>query len=750
MTKNTVNHLRSLLMSDSDAENHEDEYLMATRKRRANAGSKMKRLIAQEVEEIQSKTQSLNDDELDLLFQEDGEDEEFEVGKSEETGVESVEQEVGSQIEDNDLLISESEEEVSEQDDESNEKELQRQESLQKRKRRSKPPIIKKKARKDVGTVSSVELAKKKSSYELLKAESLLVSDRRTSKRSHVVANKLEVYEKLSLAEQKRKIIQERLKKHREKQHEKVLTQQDRLRMSLETEKLNLQSLDKYKEQEISKKQTRLAIQQRQKMKFKPGEPILSELTTSWIVTPIMEYEDKLYWDEQVRKREKKRKKYPRRQARRKSPASAVKDAKTQSEQENGKTVVKDENLQSEMTIAQEPKDSGIMESEANPSGITGGQNNGADHVANGISSSNVQDDSSCQPECKPECKPASIETESKEQTAPIDESIEQKGLPNESSEQKVNESAMIGEPSVSEKGINENKTDQQDQSSNSSQIKLEGSQNANGSTIDRSSAGLQSENPQALPEANRDTGSVETSHVSFAGTDVLGAGQQISDVPKTVRVNESATPELIDDNGTEEEMILEGPAQEVSKNFVTVYNFGSDSCSFDLRTSLFGSQWQGSHSQRTVNVENICKISLPENPMSSSEKSPIIPDLSFLSNFPVFGEYGKRVVYDAGINTGKEMEIEIKTQPPSGVLFSNGLRKKCYVTSKPCQYFDPKNGVPYSDVEAYKVIQELQDPFGDGNEDSPNPHFQWFGFKNGGVYLDMLQRPASGVPEGF
>ncbi|QLL34342.1 hypothetical protein HG536_0G02010 [Torulaspora globosa] len=746
-------------MSDSDIENLEDEYLMATRKRRANAGSKMKKLIAQEVEEMQSKTESLNDDELDLLFKEDAEDEDFEDGKSEESGVEElVEQEAASQVEDNDLLVSESEEEVSEQDDESNEKELQRQESLQqKRKRRSKPPIIKRKAAKAVGTASPAEAVKKKTAYEVLKAESLLVSDRRTSKRSHVVANKLEVYEKLSLAEQKRKIIQERLKKHKEKQNEKVLTQQDRLRLSLETEKLNLQSLDKYKEQEISKKQTRLAIQQRQKTKFKPGEPILRELTTSWIVTPIMEYEDKLYWDEQQRKREKKRKKYPRRQAKKKSPAPAGKDSKLESQQKNGETAVKNENGKAEMAIGNESKDPGTMGPGAvKPSDVTEGQNDGAaglnggqKSVKNGISSSNVQRDSMRQAESEP----AVIETESRDQMVLIDQGMEQKGLTIESSERKVDEiaiNAVTGQPAVSENSRNEDQISQQDELSSSSQIKVESSQNVDGSAADQPPVCLQPENSEVFTEKNGEPSSAGGPHVSFAETDTLQAGQQVSDVSKSVGVNESATPELIDDNGTEEEMILEGPAQEVSKNFVTVYNFGSDSCNFDFRASLFGPQWQGSHNQRAANVENICKISLPENPLSSSEKSPIIPDLSFLSNFPVFGEYGKRVVYDVGLNTGKEMEIEIKTQPPSGVLFSNGVRKKCFITSKECQYFDPKNGVPYSDVEAYKVIQELQDPLGSGSEDSPNPHFQWFGFKNGGVYLDMLQRPASGVPEGF
>ena len=69
------------------------------------------------------------------------------------------------------------------------------------------------------------------------------------------------------------------------------------------------------------------------------------------------------------------------------------------------------------------------------------------------------------------------------------------------------------------------------------------------------------------------------------------------------------------------------------------------------------------------------------------------------------------------------------------------GLRKKCLITNKNSQYFDPKNGIPYSDLEAYKIIQELQDP---------NGSFKWFGFKNGGIFLNVKQKPANGVPEGF
>ena len=64
---------------------------MGSRQRRSNAGNRMKKLLEQEVEEMQSKTGSLNDDELDLLFKEDAEDEDFESGNSASEPEDSVE-----------------------------------------------------------------------------------------------------------------------------------------------------------------------------------------------------------------------------------------------------------------------------------------------------------------------------------------------------------------------------------------------------------------------------------------------------------------------------------------------------------------------------------------------------------------------------------------------------------------------------------------------------------------------------------
>lgn len=134
-------------------------------------------------------------------------------------------------------------------------------------------------------------------SFQQVKAESLLTATRRTSNRSSTIANKIKIYEKLAKAEEKRKRIQLKLKKKRDENKLKLhkLTQEDRLRIAEETEKLNLQSLNRFKEQEIFKKQTRLALQQRQKLKFDNDEPVIRYLSTTWQISPLPELKDYKY-----------------------------------------------------------------------------------------------------------------------------------------------------------------------------------------------------------------------------------------------------------------------------------------------------------------------------------------------------------------------------------------------------------------------------------------------------------------------
>lgn len=776
-------------MSDSSSGHHEEEFLMSTRKRRSNAGNKMKRLLEQELEDVRSKTEQLNADELDLLFQEDAEDEDFENNNASSEHDDTQELEVALEGNDEDMIFSESEDESTDQGEEDGENALQNQEKLNKRRRmkRKAPVVIR---RKPVTSASDrgSQFSKTKIASELLKAESLLISNRRTSKRSSVVANKLEVYEKLSQAEKKRKIIQERIKKHKELQKEEILTQADRMRMALETEKLNLLSLNKYKEQEVSKKQSRLAFQQRQKMKFKPGETVLRRLATTWTVTPLMEIEDKNYWDEQLKKREKRKKKYPRKQQRKQSPESTTKVEESKSTQkkeepekkEVAPNITQEDSLEGKIGTRESPvttsseQDPGKVSNEElkkeNIDKIIDNEEASEVHLGKPLSDHSITEGNSDLADSKVQSSKLNAEKEcnsghseslnlegqsglhsmvSLTKEGGFSKDADLKSLNNCDSEvsrdvqPKLDASSTILKQDEDVEKVNIQRNIDAKSSSEYSVNEREENAQQTSEELDSDIRPKQVsfiEQPQITLINSNDTPSVISASVPTTGSPITDQGEE----------ENIEMPDMVEKTENEEAPPLEGPAQLVSKNFVTLYTFSGDACNVDIRNELFGTQWSSAANQRSSNVETICKLSMSQDVIGLAEKSHLSLDLSFLEDFPAFGEYGKKVIHNIGTGLSKELEIEIKTSPPSGVFLPNGVRKKCLITNKDCQYFDPKNGVPYSDVEAYKIIQELQDPVGTGTEDDLKPHFQWFGFANGGIYLDVRQKPAKGVPEGF
>lgn len=745
-------------MEDSASDSHdEQELLMSTRQRRSNAGNRMRKLLEQELEEMKSKTDALNDDELDLLFQEDADDEEFEGegSSSEAEGSEEPERVFEPPKEpttaNDDMLLSDSEPESSEQEgDDAGERELQDERARQRKKRKKNlAPVIKKKSK-----ISTDELdgqVRQQLHHELLNAESLLVADRRTSKRSSVVANKLEVYAKLSRAEKKRKVIQERIKKHKALQREVVLTQEDRMRIALETEKFNLLSLNKYKEQEVSKKQSRLAMQKRQKIKFRPGEVVIQELSIAWNVDPVMELEDKQYWDAQLKKREKKKKKYPRRQKKHNlEPLDKTeKDAVNNQQIDQGKnenmgkglgdvavagTTENRSHVSFEETNMHTKADYGIEEmgqdtskEGKNTMGVKKkedsqeGEQSSKENITSDVIENKVCKDTSHNPTDSLNISKDNKEDELKDDCANKSKftagSVNGIEIPN------FRDTSRVPEDTSGTRLADDN----------GKGIQLGTIEKEDGKIKKQVTFAEQTVTTHIDPDANP---SLEGSFQNIEPTGVISDNAQQSD---GLPLEES-----------HEELIYEGPPQLVAKDMVSLYRFPSETYEGDVRDELFGKQWSNATRQRSPTVENICKITMPENALSYTANTSIIPDLSFLENFPAFGEYGRKIVHDTGGNKQEELEVEIKTQPPSGVLFSNGVRKRCLITNKECHYFDPKNGVPYSDVEAYRVIQEIQDSSIAESHENSEPHYQWVGFRNGGIYLDLLQKPANNVPEGF
>lgn len=732
-------------MSDDDLDLHEDEFLMSTRQRRSNAGSRMKKLLEQELEDMQSKTEQLEEDEVDLLFKEEGEDEDFEEEVSEEdAGRQNIVEEIDG--DEADVMFSESEEESGDEDNEEGEKNLRKQEKLESRKRKRRTPAVIKRKRpksevEDIAATQEQE-AKKKAQYEQIKAETLLVTNRRTSQRSSVVANKMKVYEKLSKAERKRKIIQDRIKRHKESQTEERLTQQDRVRTALETEKFNISSLDKYKEQEISKKQSRIALQQRQKMKFKPGETVLSELSCAWAATPVMELEDAKSWEEQLKKREKKKRRYTRRPQKRQ-----FQDSKKG---------------ESEISVKEEPNDERTLKN-VNVSDIHS-------HVTNNniVTTDSYQEVSLSLQQENESIRPVpGTETDKKQVMAEM--SLTEKG------EDDIKKNELTGNlsPPVNESKPEDISVDQKATEANSTSGDVLRTSVAEGfqkrseeQNTDVFSNTIKEDTSQPLTnESISQSEEAQSSSVTIPKQVTFAERPQVNLINSSSRTTSASptnipspadttqdrnTPDLVEDTGSEEELIYEGPEQLVGKNFITLYSFPTESYRNDINKDIFGENWANGSNHRSSNVETICKMTMPEEKDDFLQTASLTPNLSFLNNLPEFGEYDKKVVQDVNSTTDKELEIEVKTAPPTGVFLPNGFRKKCLISSKECQYFDPKNGVPYSDVETYKTIQDLQDPIGNGTEEGPRPHYQWFGFSNGGIHLDIGQKPAKGVPEGF
>lgn len=276
----------------------DEDSLVATRARRANAGSRLKLLI--ELEEqatgVQSMIYTEDDENVQLLFQEDENDEEFEEPNSDddEEGENSQDEENDedtenapadlernpSETEDAvnpDEMLSDSDLSVSEDDESEGERELEKEERAKKRKSRQKTVIP---AIKKAKVASAKPVAKPKISH----SELLLQSERRASSRKSALQNKRELLEKLKVDETRRAALTPvvRIK-------ERELTQEERLAQAKETETQNIISLNMFLQQEIVKKE-------RQKLLFQQRRPKLRNVirlfSAETYVTPLDEVED--------------------------------------------------------------------------------------------------------------------------------------------------------------------------------------------------------------------------------------------------------------------------------------------------------------------------------------------------------------------------------------------------------------------------------------------------------------------------
>lgn len=800
-------------MSDEADDNNLDsntEFIIQTRSRRSNAGNKLQKLLEQELRDIESTKRQLSsykngddddEDEIGLLFQEDEDDEDFEVmakdnndeGEEEEGDeTQSITREhsqVSSEQVADDLMFSSSESEDSsnENDEDAEEKEIRRQELLSRKKRNKrlqKGPVLIKKQKPIRKSIKGEPAPRSHHSHEQLNAETLLLNTRRTSKRSSVMENTMKVYEKLSKAEKKRKVIQERIRKHKELESQHMLTQEERLRIAKETEKLNILSLDKFKEQEVWKKENRLALQKRQKQKFQPNETILQFLSTAWLMTPAMELDDRKYWQEQLSKRDKKKKKYPRKPKKKLNlcQQDTSDDKKEEREglvrnddsvnpaEDNSSTVHNQEMIEVGKASVNDTVEEGCSPDEVvktvNPEelkptpllDVTLNENADNKNTVDEASDGQLQEDI----------------TDTKQKITNVSEPIQNlqsKEIKDELTSALKNKENAFKESSPAGQAVS-----QSDESATPPPLNSTGTEDTMLISTDTDikediEPGVKPEDTKNFPhntpqeiESNTDTTALkQVTFTDYPQVAIIDTEESPSK-KTTASMNESSMEDSLPTP------IYEGPEQLTSRNFVTIYDFPNIPPNLkDFNANLFGDRWACTNglsaTQRPQDMKTVFHSILPSSSQSSVSSSAmdISLDLSALTNFPSFGEYDKKIVHQINTETNKDLEIKIKTQPPTGVFLANGIRKKCLITNKECQYFDPRTGVPYSDVEAYKIIQQIQDPVSreEGrtdirrgettNEDSTDQvRFKWFGFKNGGIYLDLDQRPAKGVPEGF
>ncbi|XBW34624.1 hypothetical protein QEN19_000190 [Hanseniaspora menglaensis] len=246
------------------------------RAKRLNRGNNLFKLINQERELLEQNGGSsipLGNDEEDvikLLFNEDEDDEDMKIENEE--------------LNSNDEIFSGS---GSSSNDEDSEYEGSDEESGKKRKLKTRPgfrrnkdvPILIKRKAKTKKQIKTVE--EEVASIDLMSTE-----NRRTSSRKSALENRLKVYKNLKEKEEIRIKNFEKNNAWRAKKVVLTLTQEDRMNQALETEKINVASLQRFREVEIYQQLQREEQQLRKKIKFKNFEKILRFSSEEILVLP--------------------------------------------------------------------------------------------------------------------------------------------------------------------------------------------------------------------------------------------------------------------------------------------------------------------------------------------------------------------------------------------------------------------------------------------------------------------------------
>lgn len=740
----------------------DDEFLTVTRARRSNAGSRLKQLLDMENDTAETQTASRfineEDENVNLLFQEDGEDGEFmesesedeedeEEGDEEQGGEEGEEQgdeeegegeveeveeaeaenplkelESESDLEpvNSDDMLSDSDMSMSDSDQSEGEKELEKEERRKKRSKQQQSKLIPQIKKFKPNVTKKTSKPKK-----IISSDSLMQDLRRSSTRASAIENKEALVKKLREDEVRRASVTPIV---REKERE--LTQEEKLAEAVETEKANVLSLELFQQQEVVKKERQKHLLQLKRAKMKNVVRLTSE--EEWI-TPTQEIETarKLYT--LITSRSKKRN------------IKRLRDLlDIDIEKYPGL-------IDEELPYVKAQKAAGEFTEGATSTEGTGATTSAATKTAAEVTETSAEaTETSAQVENAESTESTEPESQ-KETTDPTEptEPTENGDKPETGDKPEGDTSTQNGHtsPSPDTKAPVENGTDQVASEPDAAPI-----DNTEG---DKEGDKEDKEDKEGTPLEKKQK------KVKFAD-DVIDPNTEEPNETDTVMAEVESTPEPAEDSEPQE--IFEGPSQRVCRNTVYLLEFEESKYYLNevtIKNVLFGEESNLSGSRRFKDLKTILKVGKNNNPYTKGKSDDIdemfTPATELTEDNAMFEELNRlpklgirqEIIEEAVEEDENDQDLVVTTEAPLGLYLPNGNKKICLITGSEVKYFDPNLGVPYSDVGTFKFLKSVE--LGnipwytmDGAYNDTGATEIYLGSKDGTTRL------ARGVPEGF
>lgn len=658
--------------------------LATLRTRRANAGSKLKQLIS--LEKDVSQTQRLvpdEDDEVALLFAEDEHDEEFrsssedeldeedededndenddndghkETGDSEDETVTSKAQ---STTADDDILSS-SDLSGSDTDESEGEKELQQQEQLRKRRQRSNKTVV--------PAIKKLKPTPKPRAKKRINTSESLMRSLRSSLRALAIESKQALVEKLKNDEKRRAAMAPVVRPQYVE-----LTQEQRLLEAVETERINVKSLNEFMDQELQKKemQRQLLLLKRKRLRN-----IIRLVSQESFVTPTEEVEEARYVHDYINGRKKKK------------PGRKRKEQEEERERLPGDIDTDLPYYRREMWEKRLKLEADLRKKAEKYNSDKGEENGEKENGDNERAEKKDTDGDGKNPEAKnrPGEENSGMSSDIKPDPDIVNETVDSRAAEKDPEQNGQNPVEEVATP-----------TPKLVKFADSEETQLDTKEDTKG-------------------EANEDTPEAE---------------------------------------------VFEGPDQRIARNMVYFLELEEKIDNVKLKTFLFGEQALLPASRRYRDLETIVRIGQAVNPYAvvKDERDELLEpateltedDARFddLRKLPKLGVTEMIYEDDDDEMVEETADIVLNTEAPSGLYLPNGNKKTCLISGDEVRYFDPALGVPYSTVEVYKFLKQME-----------TNTIPWYSierahndFGAAQLYLgtrDGEARHAKGVPEGF